>query len=206
MMKRVRILLADDDRVILTTMTEDLEQAGYAVIKASNGLQAVELCDKESPDLAILDVSMPQMDGIQAAEIIREKHDIPVMFLSAYGDRDIVDQAINKGAAGYMVKPISVERMIPGIETALARTAVFNEARNKAMHLSRALETGREIDVCVGLIMARYGLNRNEAFAVLRRMARSENIKVNELAARMVAAAENLAIPHRMISDELDKS
>lgn len=205
MAKRTRILLADDDRVILTTMAEDFEQAGYEVIKAANGQQAIDICDKNLPDIAILDVRMPHMDGLQAAGVIRERYDIPVIFLSAYGDKAIVDQAIHSGAAGYMIKPISVERMIPGIESSLARAADFNEIKSRTLHLSKAMESSREIDVCIGLIMARHGLSRDESFSVLRRMARTKSRKITELAVLMVAAAETLAIPHHIILSELDK-
>ena len=204
-MKKTKILLADDDRVIVATMAEDLEETGYQVIPAYNGKQALEECMAEAPDLAILDVRMPVMDGLETASKLKEKTNIPFIFLTAYSDKDVVDEASKNGALGYLVKPISVERMVPVIETALARSKDLNDIADTNINLIKNMETRREIDIAMGLMMERYGLMRKEAFELLRHISRSERNKVETVASRIVEAAEILSIPQATLQKLINK-
>ncbi len=188
-MEAPRILIADDDRVILATLGEGLEDAGYDVLKAANGSQAVALCKQENPDLAILDIRMPEMDGIEAARHLRAETDVPFLFLSAYGDTETVRQAVQEGALGYLVKPLDTLQIIPTIEAALARARELKGYRESKAQLTRALEAGRETNIAIGLIMERHRLAREQAFETLRAMARSQSRKINELARDVIQAA-----------------
>ena len=110
-----RLLIADDDRLILSTLGQGLRDAGYEILEASDGKAAVHLCEPAQPALAVLDVRMPGMSGVEAAHLIRQNTDIPIMFLSAYGDMEIVKLAIEEGALGYLVKPVDITQIVPAI-------------------------------------------------------------------------------------------
>lgn len=199
-MVKIKILLADDDRVIVTTMMEDLVAAGYDVVPAYNGEEAVEKCASEQPDLAILDVRMPKMDGIEASSKIQSTCETPFIFLTAYSDKNFIEQAVENGALGYLIKPVSAERMIPVIETALARSRDLNAVVDSNKNLIQAMETRREIDIAMGLLMERCSLNRRGAFEVLRTLARTERKKIENIASNMVEAAETLSVSHDILS------
>ncbi len=190
-----RILIADDDRLILSTLGQGLRDAGYEVLEATDGEAAVHLCDTEQPDLAVLDIRMPGMSGVEAAHLIQQRTEVPFMFLSAYGDKEIVKLAVEQGALGYLVKPVDIPQVVPAIEAALARARELSALRKSEHNLTSALNTGREISMAVGLIMERYRLSRSTAFEVLRSYARSEQLKINQLASTILDGAEALSIP-----------
>lgn len=190
-----QLVVADDDRLILSTLGQGLRDAGYEVLEATDGEAAVHLCEAQEPDLAVLDIRMPGMSGVEAARLIRERTEVPFLFLSAYGDKEIVQLAVEQGALGYLVKPVDVPQVVPAIETALARAKELDTLRKSEHHLASALKTGREISMAVGLIMERYRLSRSTAFEVLRRYARSEQLKINQLASTLLDGAEALSIP-----------
>ena len=198
-MSEIKLLLADDDRVIVATMSEDLESAGYNVIRAYNGKEAVEKCQQESPDLAILDVRMPVMDGIEASVHIKDTTETPFIFLTAYSDKCFLEKAVVNGALGYLIKPVSAERMIPVIETALARAKDISAILNTNSNLLQAIENRRDIDITIGLIMERYNLSRQDSFEIVRQLARSQRSKIEAVAAGIVEAAEKLVMPQGIL-------
>jgi len=179
------ILLADDDLATLDTMAEGLSAAGYRVVTATGGHDAVRIAGSESPDLAILDVRMPDLSGIEAAKIIDGELGVPVMYLSAHGDTETVEAAVEKGAMGFLVKPVNAGRIIPSIEAALRR------ARDMG-RLTGALETGKSINRAIGVVMERYRLSAAEAFELIRRNARSRRIKVVAVAEEVLKAVETI--------------
>jgi response regulator NasT len=186
----VRLLLADDDRVIVATLAEALREQGFEVATAANGEEAVAVCEAQLPALAIMDIRMPRLDGIEAARRVRERFGVPVLFLSAYSDRAQVDQAVAEGALGYLVKPVNCERLLPAITTALARGREFRDAEAAQRRLTQALDSKREVDIAIGLLIERFNLNRDTAYDVLRRMTRSRNMKLNEMAVELVRSRE----------------
>jgi len=194
-----RILIADDDRLILSTLGQGLRDAGYEILEASDGKAAVHLCESAKPELAVLDVRMPGMSGVEAAHLIRQNTEVPIMFLSAYGDMEIVKLAIEEGALGYLVKPVDIPQIVPAIEAALARAAELQTLRNSERSLSSSLDNSREISMAVGLIMERYRLSRDMAFKTLRQYARSKRIKIRQLAEDLLNAAEMLSIPQEFL-------
>ena len=200
-MNKTRILIADDDRLILATLGQGLRDSGYEVLEATDGPSAVHLCETAHPALAMLDVRMPGMSGVEAAHLIRERTEVPFLFLSAYGDPDVVRLAVEEGALGYLVKPVDIPQVVPAIEAALARGTELAALRRSEQGLTAALESGRETSMAVGLIMERYRLDRRLAFEVLRQYARSERRKINQLAGELLNAADALCIP----SDTLNK-
>lgn len=186
------ILLVDDDRLILATLGNGLRRAGYSVSEANSGEEALRLAEERRPDLALLDMRMPGMSGLEVAAQFRQTHGTPFLFLSAYGDEDVVDQAAQLGALGYLVKPVEVQQIVPSIEVALARASEVRDLRKTAEQLNKALASSREISTAVGLLMMHDHLSCDQAFELLRGRARSQQRTVRELAAELVNSAENL--------------
>jgi response regulator NasT len=182
------IVLADDDRLILSTLGRGLRNEGYEVFEAEEGETAVALCKEKRPALALLDLRMPGVSGLEAARRLRTETDVPFLFLSAYGDTEAVQQATEEGALGYLVKPIDLPQIIPSIEAALARAADIRDLKESEYHLNRALAQGRQTSVAVGVIMERHRLTERQAFDLLRNRARSQRRKVIEVAQEFVDA------------------
>ena len=183
--------MVDDDRLVLAALAEGLRGAGYRVTGTASGKDALGLVAHDVPDLALLDVRMSGMTGIELGGKLRELG-IPFLFLSAYGDQEIVRQAAEEGALGYLVKPLDIQQIVPSIEAALAREGDLRKLRESEAQLNTALAGSREISMAVGLLMMRDRLNRNQAFGLLRANARSQRRPIAELAKELLTSAENL--------------
>lgn len=193
-MQKARILIADDDRLVLTTLASGLRKAGYTIIEVSDGREAIRLCEEEQPDLAILDIRMPGMDGIEIARRLRDLTETPFFILSAYGDKELVEKATDLGALGYLVKPIDVEQIIPTIEAALKQSALFKNLQDSESRLVSALKNDQATSTAVGVIMERHRLSRDAAFEKLRRHARSQRSRLVDVADELVKAVETTNI------------
>ncbi|HVO47669.1 MAG TPA: response regulator [Steroidobacteraceae bacterium] len=185
----------DDDRVILATLEVGLHDAGYEVSVAGSAKEAVDLMAKSPPDLVILDVRMPGMDGVELAGYLRERTNIPFLFLSAYGDVDLVRTAVAQGALGYLLKPIDIPNLIPSVAAALARGREIERLRDAETRLKTALATEQKTRTAVGVLMERQRLDPQTAFETLRRHARSQRRKITEVADEVINAAQALNIP-----------
>ena len=189
--KPPHILVVDDDRLVLAALAEGLRGAGYRVTGAAGGPDALAAAGRDAPDLALIDVRMPGMSGIELGGKLRETG-VPFLYLSAYGDEDVVRQAVSEGALGYLVKPLDIQQIVPSIEAALTCAAQFRKLRETEAQLSTALAGSREISMAVGLLMMRDRLNREQAFDVLRANARSQRRQVAEVARELLVSAEKL--------------
>lgn len=188
-----RILLVDDDRLVLSTLSRGLTGAGYSVSTAESADDAEAfLAGGERPDLAILDVNMPGRNGLELAERLRAFDHIPFMLLTAYSDKNIVDQATACGALGYLVKPVDTPQLLPAIKAAMARAEDIQGLRVLERQLQNALNGEREVSIAIGITMVQYRLDRKAAFELLRKTARSQNRKLGELAADVIKASEIL--------------
>lgn len=185
------ILLVDDDRLILATLGKGLQQAGYEVLEATSGAQALAIIDDNKPDLAILDVRMPNMSGIELAKNLRDNTNTPFMFLSAYSDIKIAKQAAEYGAVGYLIKPVDTSEILPAIESALARGAEIRNLRRNEIDLTTALTASREVSIAIGLLIERYSMNRETAFESIRTHARTHQRKINDVATELINAVEH---------------
>jgi AmiR/NasT family two-component response regulator len=166
----VRILLAEDESIIRLDLRELLERAGYEVVaEARDGEEAVALAREQQPDLAIMDVKMPRLDGIEAARRMLEERPIPIVLLTAFGQRELIDRAAEAGVFGYLVKPFREQDVVPAIETARARHEELVAARAEADSLSEALVARKAIERAKGLLMVKDGLTEADAFARLRK-------------------------------------
>ena len=190
------ILLVDDDQLLLQFLAEVLGHAGYETMAASSAAEAIRQIAAREPDLALLDITMPGMSGLELARHLNENTSVPFMFLSAIGDADIGKQAATYGAVGYVVKPVDAARLMPAFEASLARADDIRQLRRTEANLNAALAAGRETSLAVGLLMGRFQADRNTAFEVLRDHARSSRRKINEVADQLLAAEEVLNSLH----------
>lgn len=188
-----QLLLLDDDRLVQATLGEGLRQAGYRVVTASSVEEAEEVLAGGGIDLAILDVRMPGLTGLDLARRLHAADsEVPFIFLTAYSDEELVEQASEAGAMGYVVKPADPDRLVPAIEAAFARAVDARKLRETGRQLQTALDADRDVSLAIGIIMERRRLGRQEAFELLRGQARTERRKLIELAREVVLAAEKL--------------
>ena len=166
----MRILIAEDETIIRLDLRELLEKHGFEVVaEAKDGEEAVELARSETPDLALLDVKMPKLDGIDAARRILDERPIPIVMVTAYGEQELVSRAVEAGVFGYLVKPFRESDLLPAIETARARHDELAAVREEAASLADALAARKAIERAKGLLMEREGLTEQAAFARLRK-------------------------------------
>lgn len=190
---RPHLLLVDDDRLILATLRAGLESAGYQVTTEETAEDAESwLAGGERPDLALIDINMPGRGGVYLAQRIHELDHIPFLIFSAYSEKELVDRTTGLGALGYLLKPLDVTQLVPAIQAALARANEIQTLKDSRQELQRALEADRDISVAVGLLMMQYRLNRQEAFQKLRQSARSQRLKLADLARELIKAQELL--------------
>jgi two-component system, response regulator PdtaR len=171
---RLRILIAEDETIIRLDLRDLLERAGYEVCgEARDGEEAVALAQSEEPELAILDVKMPRLDGIEAARRILAERPIPIVMLTAYGQEELVARAVEAGVFGYLVKPFRESDLLPALQTARARHAELATLRDEAESLAEALATRKIVERAKGILMEREGLSENDAFVRLRRASQT---------------------------------
>lgn len=181
------VMVVDDDRLVLATLVAGLKQAGIDVIETDNGDDAILLARKYKPKLAILDMRMQGKSGMEVARYLAANTDTGFMFLSAFGDSDIVEEAMRLGALGYLVKPLDVRQIVPAVQAALSRPA--DERTAPAMD---SAEIGRNELIAIGIQMERLRLDYDRALEALRVQAKAEGKQVGELASHMVEAANRL--------------
>jgi len=182
------VMVVDDDRLVLATLVAGLKQAGLAVIETDNGDDAILLARKHKPKLAILDMRMQGKSGMDVARYLAANTDTGFMFLSAFGDSDIVDEAMKMGALGYLVKPVDVRQIVPAVRAALSRSG--EEKPEPPARTSN--EAGRDELLAIGILMERLRLDYERALEALRTQAKAEGKRVDELASHMVEAANRL--------------
>jgi response regulator NasT len=183
-----RVLVAEDETIIRLDLRGLLESAGFEVCaEARDGEEAVELARETEPDVALLDVKMPRLDGIEAARRILDERPIPIVMVTAYGERDLVLRAVEAGVFGYLVKPFRETDLLPAIHAARARHAELQELREEAESLAEALATRKVVERAKGLLMVREGLSEEDAFARLRRASQVSGRSMRVVAEALIA-------------------
>jgi two-component system, response regulator PdtaR len=186
-----RILIAEDETIIRLDLRELLERAGFEVCaEARDGEEAIELARAEAPDLALLDVKMPRLDGIEAARRILDERPIPIVMVTAYGEQELVSRAVEAGVFGYLVKPFRESDLLPAIATARARHEELQALRAEADSLAEALAARKAIERAKGLLMEREGLTEPEAFARLRKASQISGRPLKVVAEALIATLE----------------
>ena len=182
----VRILVAEDEALIRMDLVEMLEEAGYSVVaQATNGEEAIALATEHQPDLAILDVKMPVLDGISAAEKIISI--APVLMLTAFSQRELVERARDAGVMAYVVKPFTIGDLVPAIEIAMSRHAQMKSLADEVADLHERLETRKIIDRAKGILMKALNLSEPEAFSWIQRAAMDRRLTMKEVANAVIS-------------------
>jgi AmiR/NasT family two-component response regulator len=187
----MRILVAEDETIIRLDLRKLLEEAGHEVCaEARDGVEAVELVREHDPDLAILDVKMPRLDGIEAAKRILEERPIPIVMVTAYGQDELVARAVEAGVFGYLVKPFREADLLPAIATARARHEELAALREEADSLAEALAARKAIERAKGILMQKDGLTEQEAFGRLRRASQVSGKPLKVVAEALIATLD----------------
>jgi response regulator NasT len=185
-------LIAEDETIIRLDLKELLQRAGFEVCaEARDGAEAVELARSEEPDVAVLDVKMPRLDGIEAARRILDERPIPIVMLTAYGQEELVSRAVEAGVFGYLVKPFREQDLVPAIRAARARHEELAAVREEADSLSEALAARKLIERAKGLLMEREKLTEGEAFARLRKASQVSGRPLKVVAEALIATFES---------------
>lgn len=187
MTENYRIVIADDEALICMDLREMLEEAGHTVVGVgSDGVEALELVKANKPDLAILDVQMPRLDGIQAAKMIAHDNLAPVVLLTAFGDEDVVEKAKKSMVFGYVMKPVEEKALFPAIQIAVAQFRQKNDMVNRVKEMERELASRKIVDRAKGLLMDFYKMSEEEAYRRMQQTSMKRGISLAEVAQKVV--------------------
>ena len=188
-MKQTRVIIAEDESIVRMDLREMLANLGYLVVgEVGDGRSAVNLARELRPDIVIMDIKMPDLDGIEAAKILTEERIAPVLLLTAYSQHDLVERAKEAGVVGYIVKPFRESDLAPAIEVALARFKEFQALEQEVEDLKEALETRKLVDRAKGLLMDTQGLTEAEAFRRIQKMSMDTRRPMKEIAEAIILA------------------
>ncbi|HET6948771.1 MAG TPA: response regulator, partial [Acidimicrobiales bacterium] len=182
-----RVVIAEDEAIIRLDLKETLEEEGYEVVgETGRGDEAVKLVRELEPDLAILDIKMPGLDGLAAAREIAGERRAAVLILTAFSQRDLIEQARDAGALAYLVKPFERGELVPAVEVALGRFKEIRALADQTASLEEQLETRKIVDRAKGKLMDEFGLNENTAFSFIQRRAMSERVTMRDISQRII--------------------
>ncbi|OBY32895.1 ANTAR domain-containing response regulator [Mycolicibacter kumamotonensis] len=191
-----RVLIAEDEALIRLDLAEMLREEGYEVVgEAGDGQEAVELAELLRPDLVIIDVKMPRRDGIDAASEIAGKRIAPIVMLTAFSQRELVERARDAGAMAYLVKPFSASDLVPAIELAVSRAEEITALEREVSTLSEQLETRKLIERAKGLLQSKQGLSEPEAFKWIQRAAMDKRTTMRQVAEVVLETLDTAANP-----------
>ncbi len=183
-----RILIVEDETIIRLDLRSMLEASGYEVCgEAADGVEAIELAASLEPDVILMDVKMPRLDGIEAARRILEHRSVPIVMLTAFGQEELVSRAVDTGVFGYLAKPFREQDVVPALVAAQTRHAEFAEVKLQAASLREALEARKAIERAKGILMAKEGISEDEAFARLRRASQKSGRPMKVIADAVAA-------------------
>lgn len=186
----IRVVIAEDEAIIRLDLKESLEEEGYEVVgEAGRGDQAIELVRELRPDLVILDIKMPGVDGLTAARTIAAERICAVLMLTAFSQREIIEEARDAGALAYLVKPFQKNDLIPAIEVAIGRFRELAALDGEVDALGEQLESRKLVDRAKGIIMDELGYKEQEAFTFIQRTAMSERCRMRDVADRIIAGS-----------------
>jgi two-component system, response regulator PdtaR len=182
-----RVVIAEDEAIIRLDLKETLEEEGYEVVgETGRGDEAVKLVRELEPDLAILDIKMPGIDGLAAAREIAGERRAAVLILTAFSQRDLIEQARDAGALAYLVKPFERGELVPAVEVALGRFRELRALHDQTASLEEQLETRKVVDRAKGKLMDEFSMNENTAFGFIQRRAMSERVTMRDISQRII--------------------
>lgn len=178
----MRVLIVDDESLIRMDLRDIIESCGHEVVaEGTNGVEALELCKKHKPDIILMDVKMPELDGIEAARQIGFHHEAPVVLLTSYSQQDLIDKARDSGVYGYLIKPVREEQLVPSLEMALGRYKSDAQLREKMAELEQSLEDRKIIQKGTGILMELYSISEAEAYNRIRTLSMNKQISIIEI-------------------------
>jgi AmiR/NasT family two-component response regulator len=186
-----RVVIAEDEALVRLDLKESLEGLGYLVVgEAGDGVSAVSMARELRPDVVVMDIKMPEMDGIEAARVLTQEKVAPVLLITAYGQQELVERAKAAGVVGYLVKPWKETDLAPAIEVALARFAEFRALEAEVRDMQAALETRKLVDRAKGILMDTQGLTEAEAFRKIQKMSMNVRKPMKEIAEAIILARQ----------------
>ncbi len=186
----IRVVIAEDEAIIRLDLKESLEEEGYEVVgEAGRGDQAIELVRSLRPDLVILDIKMPGVDGLTAARTVAAERLCAVLMLTAFSQREIIEEARDAGALAYLVKPFQKNDLIPAIEVAIGRFRELQNLDGEVDSLGEQLESRKLVDRAKGILMDECGYKEQEAFTYIQRMAMSDRCRMRDIADRIISGS-----------------
>lgn len=190
-MPQTRVVIADDESIIRMDLREMLESLGYLVIgEAGDGISAVNLARELKPDLVIMDIKMPDLDGIAAAKMLTEERIAPVLLLTAFSQQELVEGAKEAGVVGYIVKPFRESELLPAIEVAMARFREFRTLERETADLRETLETRKLVERAKGILMDTQGLKEADAFRKIQKLSMNSRKSMRQIAEAILLAHE----------------
>jgi AmiR/NasT family two-component response regulator len=190
-MSQVKILIADDESIIRLDLKTLLEEMGHIVIaEAADGQRALELARSLKPDVVIMDIKMPVMDGLDAAKVIAEEKIAPVVLLTAYSQKDLIERAKEAGVFAYLVKPFQESDLLPAIEIAISRYLEQQDLESQLGDLEEKLEARKLVDRAKGILMDKYQMNESEAFRRIQQQSMNQRRTMKEIAEALIIAHE----------------
>ncbi len=190
-MAQTRLVIADDESIIRMNLQETLVGLGYLVVgEAGDGVSVINLARELRPDLVLMDIKMPKLDGIQAAKILTEEKIAPVLLLTAYSDRELVERAKEAGVVNYVVKPFREAELLPAIEIAMARYQEFLEMDKHISDLKETLDTRKLVERAKGILMDTQSLKEAEAFRKIQQLSMNTRKSMKEIAQAILLANE----------------
>ena len=197
-MNKLRILVVDDEAILRLDLSEMLAERGHDIVgEADNGGDAVTMARTLKPDLVIMDVKMPGMSGLEASKIIADEQIAPVLLLTAYSQRDVVEQATDSGVMAYLVKPIREEELTPAIEIAINRWNSYKTLQGELEKAKEDLETRKLLDRAKGILMDQHGFSEHDAFQAMQHLSMDRRLSLKAVAQAVIAAAESNGRPGR---------
>jgi AmiR/NasT family two-component response regulator len=188
-MAQTRLVIADDESIIRMNLKETLVGLGYLVVgEAGDGMSALNLARELRPDLVVMDIKMPKLDGIQAAEMLTQERIAPVLLLTAYSDRELVDRARDAGVVAYLVKPFREADLLPAIEVAMARFAELRALDKQLGDMREAMETRKIVERAKGILMETQGLSEPESFRRIQQLSMNTRKPMKEIAQAIILA------------------
>lgn len=189
-MKNLKLVIADNESIIRMDLKELLEEAGHEIVgEAIDGYKAVELTRKYHPDLVIMDIKMPEMDGIAAAKVISNEKLAPVLLLTAFSQPEIVERAKDSGVLAYLVKPVKESNLFPAMEIALSRFQEMQQLESELDNIKNSLEMRKTLDRAKGILMDAYGLTESEAYRRIQQYSMAKRKSIKEVAESIIRSA-----------------
>jgi Response regulator with putative antiterminator output domain len=188
-MKQLRIIVAEDETLVALSIISQLKEIGHIVVgDATDGVEVIELCGKLKPDMVLMDINMPRMDGIQAAKEIKNKYQIPVVIVSGYSDENLIEDAAEAGVFSYLVKPVTKKNLAPAIEVALQNHLEYSRVNEESNYFKKSLDERKLIERAKGILMKQKNLTEDEAMKKLQKLSNNKNQRMAEVAKEIISA------------------